>query len=78
VSEDTVCVLQVPLLSGIFLVLGLGNTSTMAFVLRQKIREKLQQSTSTSFSYKHKYRFTTNGDLANSRTPSHDKLTHDN
>jgi len=65
----------VPLLSAIFLVLGLGNTWTTLFVLRQKIREKLQQTTNLS-SYKHKYRFTSNGNI-DSRSPSNEQLCHD-
>jgi len=67
--------IQVPLLSAIFLVLGLGNSWTTAFVVRQKIREKLQQS--ADFSYKHKYRFTTNGNI-DSHTPPSDEKVHDN
>jgi len=66
----------VPLLSVIFLVLGLGNSWTTAFVVRQKIREKLRQS-APDISYKHKYRFTVNGNIDDSRTPSDDKV-HDN
>ena len=53
------CVLQVPALSGLFLVLGLGNTWTMTVVVRQKIHEKLKQT--LYFSWKHKYRFAENG-----------------
>jgi len=62
------------LLSALFLVLGLGNTWTTIFVLRQKIREKLQQS--ADFAYKHKYCFTSNGNV-DSHSSSDDKL-HEN
>ena len=66
--------MQVPLLSAIFLLLGLGNSWTTSFVVRQKIREKLQQS--ANFSYQDKYRFTVNGNI-DSRAPCDEKV-HEN
>jgi len=57
-------------------VLGLGNTWTTAFILRQKIREKLQQTAN----FEYKYRFAAvNGNVDDGRTPAdekvHNKLT---